>query len=194
MCFDLGIGEALAIGGALAGAGTSAAQAVSRNRAIERSAASQYQATTIENNQLAAQANQTKLQRSQEAQRLRALAIVQASGRGVSTDSGSVKLWQQQALLDEARNRTTIDTNLQYQTDRNTSAYNANAASLKSQSRDPFLDTFLGGLQGLSTGLSIASGVEKITAPGPLTNVTGPDSGIMYPEDIGPVTPPGWSP
>lgn len=190
MCFDFGIGEALAVGGALAGAGANAAAASSRNKAIERSAKSQYAATDAENKQLQAQSVQTKLERSRESQRLRALALVQAASRGVSTDSGSVQLWQQQALIDEASNRSTIDTNLKNSTDRNTSIYNANRDQLKAGAQNVALSAFTGALSGLSTGLSISKGVSEI---GTTLSPTDTDpSSIIYPEDVGPIRPRGW--
>lgn len=186
MCFDP-VSLAIAVGTTALGAATSASAASSRNRSIERSARSQNEATATLNAQESAQAQQAKLERSRESQRLRALSVVQAAGRGVDISSGSVQLWQQQAIIDEATNRSTIDSNLRNNTNRNTSAYNANAEQLKSQARNVLLDTFTGGLQGLSTGLSIGQGVNNILGPG---DVVG--GSVVYPEDYGPQPPTGW--
>ncbi len=157
---------ALAVGGAVAGAASSAYAASQKNTAIRRSMDSAHEATVIQNNQELAQAQQTKLSRSQEGSRLRALAVVNAAERNVDPNSGSAALIEQQALIDEATNRSTIDTNLKYGGLRNTSQYNATTTSLRSQGQSPVLQGLLGGLQGLSTGLSIGQGLDRLDQAG----------------------------
>lgn len=162
---DFGVSAALAIGTALAStaatAGASAYQASQQNKALRRSEESTRRATEVQNRQLAAAAGQELEVRRREADQTRGRIRVSAGEAGIGL-GGSYAAMMRQADFDLAMNQQIIRQNFMNNVNATNSGYMASMAQLSAQRRNPLLDAFTGGLQGMSTGLSIGSSLPTI--------------------------------
>lgn len=151
------VGGGLAIGSGIAGHRAATAQ----RRSIRDAMQHRRQAQTIQQRQLAAQAAQAREQRVSEGHQVRGRLRVAAGEAGTGM-GGSFAAMMRQADFDEFRGLDAIDRNLAMQLDAVRSGAQADLTQLRAQAPNPILSAFMGGVQGLSTGLSIVGAAQSL--------------------------------
>lgn len=152
--------ELLIAGLTIAGAAVSAKQAQDQNRALSRSAGSAERGQRIQSKQIreAAVLEQRKIE--SQAARVRGLIRVSGAARGVGI-SGSVESQLLQADFDERLGIDAINANQASALEFARSRLEAIGIDLSGREMNSILAGFSGGLQGLSTGLSIANTIPS---------------------------------
>lgn len=150
------IPAALAIGGTAMGAATSAVGASARNRAIAASMQSQRSAMATQQRQVQQSAAVERAKQIQQAQQIAGRLRVAAGESGVGM-GGSMAALLRQTDLDAGMNLAILDQNLANQLAAIRTSGMAHMQQTASQAQNPLLAGIGGGLQGLSTGLSVAS-------------------------------------
>jgi hypothetical protein len=152
------VSATLIVGSTVASAGSSYAAARQQNAAARRSAQSAADADLIRRRQLQAQADLEKQKRIDEARQIAGRIRVVSAERGVGS-GGSAAALERQNAIDLSTNQGVIEQNLAAGLLSSGQSLEAQLAQLSAATRNPLLETFLGGLQGAGTGLSIAGGV-----------------------------------
>ena len=146
---------------ATATAGTSAYAARQQNKSIGAGMEAQARAAEINQRQLALQAGQQQQERIDEANQLAARIRVARGEAGVGL-GGSTAAAVRQVDFDAARDLDTIDMNLLMGVSRVRTGTEAQMAQLESQTQNPLISAFLGGLQGASYGLQLGEGIHQL--------------------------------
>lgn len=143
------------------GIASSAAAAAGTNRSIRASMRSQSVAAQAQQRQLVAQTADEQRKNVSQVQAL--IGRIRAGGgeAGIGT-GGTMAALERQAIFDAALNDEILNQNLANNLASVRSGYQANAAQTASQARNPIFDGFLGGVQGLTAGLQIADGIDRI--------------------------------
>ena len=136
-------------------------QAQAQNAAIRNAQASQGRAAAVQQEQLVEQAAVERRRIQNQTQQIEGRLRVAAGESGVGL-GGSIEALGRQAQIDQATNLAILDSNLDNEQRRVQSGLEANLASLAAGQQNPLLAGLMGGLGGLQTGLSIASGIESV--------------------------------
>lgn len=152
------------VGGAAVGTGLGIIGANDNNRAVKRQMNAQRDAAGQE---LELQGRVTEAQKERirrDNARIQGLIAVSAAERGVGS-GGTTEAQRLSADSDAGFNRTTIDTNRYAAGQRTLAQLRSATESLKSQMVNPFLAGLQGGMQGLSTGISIENAMNGPPTP-----------------------------
>ena len=141
--------------------GTSAYAASQQNKAISAGMDAQARAAAIQQQQLASQTGQAQQERVREANQLAARIRVARGEAGVGL-GGSTAAVLRQADFDAASDINTIGQNYLMSAQRVRSGADAGMIELENRTQNPILTAFLGGMQGLNTGLQIGHTIKTL--------------------------------
>ena len=148
----LGLGAA----GAVGGFALNSAQANDRNEALAASAASRTQANEIQIRQLRSQTQQQKFELRRAAAQIEGRLEVAAAANGTGI-GGTYQSLLLQNDIDLRRNLRIADQNLSRQQNFAQTGLSNDLAQLDAQTQSPVLAGLSGALNGLTTGLSLAT-------------------------------------
>lgn len=154
-----GAEPAMILGGAQAAGGL--ASSIAGNRGVGRAQASARAAAQTEADQTARSAALERVKRRREAETLKARLRVLGSAAGTGV-GGSLGAAIRQAELDASTDLQIIDLNEQARLNRINSGLRARMIALDNQRQDPLLSGLNAGLSGLSTGLALQTGFERL--------------------------------
>ena len=159
---DAALNPVLTIGGAAIGGATGIAGALAQNKAIENSmqGAANNANTSLRQNALAAATQRSDRVRESSRVNSRIQLAAAEAGSGLG---GSFLDLQAQNAVDTANDRKVIRINEGSNAASILSSYDATIQSLESRTQNPILGAFAGGLQGLSTGLSIIGAADSFS-------------------------------
>lgn len=157
-----------------AGAGGGGISALTGNRSIDAGIASVNESARTSLSQLAAKASLEKRQQIADAQRVLGRIRVARAESGNTLDGAD-----RQTRIDSAGNVATIRSNYANGTARVLSERDAAISQLSSQRQNPLLAGLVGGLQGLSTGLTLSSGLTSLGAFTPALTAAEKSSALL---------------
>ena len=141
------------------GAGSETYSAYEGNKQADRAIASTEDSARVSLSQFASKAALERKQQVTDAERILGRIRV-AKGESGNTLGGQ----ERQTRIDSRTNIATINTNLGNNVNRINSERDAAVAGLKAKKQNLLLSGFLGGLQGLSTGLTLGAGLSELGA------------------------------
>lgn len=150
---------ALAIGGAALGTTTSVIGAAQQNKALKRAGQSQNESARVQAGQVASQGLAERSQNRRTADMIAARARVLSIAAGGTGGDTAADL-DRTILFDSARNSEISRRNEAARIAAIRSGNSASIAQIRSQTRSMILDSIVGGLQGLSTGLGLGQGLK----------------------------------
>lgn len=159
-----------ALGIAAASTGVSVGGAIGQNRNVKQAQEAQAAAARVQQQQLTNQAQVETVKRQSEAHLLESRLRVLAGESGLSF-GGSLNDLSRQVEYDRSFNDEIAKRNLDMNLMALATGTAAQQTQLESQKQSPIFAGILGGLQGLSAGLSIASGINSL---GNLSTTKGP--------------------
>ena len=152
----------LALGGSALGTFSSVEQARKQNAAAKKSEKAANNAAAVQAKQLTEQEAQQRAQRIQEARRLRASLLAAGGASGFDLSSGDFTDSVGASDAYAAQDLDTLATNLQSNLARVYSGLDAQLISIDASKRSVGGDALVGGLSGLSGGLSLGQNVDSI--------------------------------
>jgi hypothetical protein len=164
----------LAAATTVAGTASGAFSSMSGNSAVAGGIASANDSANASLSQLASSAALERRRQVSDAEKILGRIRVARSESGNTLESQ-----ERQTMIDAATNVATINTNLSNNRARVISERDAAVARLRSQRSNPLVAGLLGGLEGLSTGLSLGSGLTSLGAFGPALTAAEKSSALL---------------
>ena len=132
-----------------------------QNEAMEDAAQAQIRQGQAQQTQIQDQSAIERMQHQREAGRIRGRLRVAAGEAGVGI-GGSYDALIRQADFDEALNLSILDRNTANAMDSARAGLQVDLARISANTQNPFIAGFMGGMQGLSTGLRIVGGIQGL--------------------------------